>query len=1214
MSATDRKTSPAPAHAMQDADARKAGRTIFGKSLVLEAGAGTGKTAVLVARIVHWCLGDGWARYDDGSRNAEEIAEAVCEGVVAITFTDAAAVEMQVRVAQALRGIYDGQTPVWMPRDEFALDDEELRRRAEALLSSADRLRVQTIHSFCSTILRQNALRMGLHPRFEIDADGSQSEALVLDFIGKRLPELYGSNPDPDAVLLAAEGHGASEVASVLLSLARNAVTADDILQDPFSEAELGRLCDRLRQILQPVLKIHFDALSLVKDNKVKVLLRTAENATLLEPRLEKVESGDDLVKLFADGMPGTCMLENKLDKWAVKDFTESEKSYLSQKQIDQLSESFAEFKIWGKWLARLKPAQLAAGMRLLKRLLAELKEKMRTLGVQTFSDLLADTGQLLRNEPELCLRLAAGIDQLMVDEFQDTDALQCQLLHNLVMEPKAIGASAPDLFLVGDPKQSIYGWRNADLRSYHDFVQTVLQAGGEQFDLTVNFRSVPPILDEVERCVEPVMQEVEGVQPKFQRLHPAPNYHNYDASTENASEAAVEHWVSWQHEGQAGDETKSGAARELEAAALAHDLRRRHKDGSLKWSDAAILLRSGSAMETYLGALRDADIPFQVERDTNFYRRREIIDAAAMVRCVVDPNDQLALITFLRSPSVGVPDAAWLPLWQAGFPAMMADLRGSYQRDLLQSIHALIQQTASKVNAMPIPGIDRIEGWQQLMQNAVDGLAELRLQFHVAPADEFIHNLRRRFPIESTEAARHLGAHRLANLERFFLRLTEALQDAEGGPQSVLRSLRRAVSEGLEESEAAPGDQSMDAVRVMTVHKSKGLTFPHVYLVNLHAGKPNERELKVDIGLFEGRQEFQLFGMSTPNWAGVVEHRRKLEASERVRLMYVAMTRPQYRLVMAGKRPAQDDVKPLARCINMEELLRWRPGRPELLESYQDNVGREFEMRDKFGARWLFPNPPSEIDYDRHAEGRAAIGRTLPQVLAGFEKLQADRSHARRLQSRALTSTASGAVSHEALREVLHGGEGVDLGVGEWPPAPDGFERHAREVGTTVHRVLEQIDLQLSAEIALERELQNLERTAQGLVPQSDLTEVVAQARHVLEQMDNNGLLHELFERKQHILGREVPVLLPDSVGSSTIVGTLDLLYRDPASGNLVVADFKSDQVRDVKDAEQLAQAYQAQGQIYCQAVERMFPNEEPPLFELWFLRAGEICAANHA
>ncbi len=1196
--------------AMQDAGARQAGRTLFGKPLVLEAGAGTGKTAVLVARVVHWCMGPGWQKYDDGQRRSEEIAEAVSEGVVAITFTDAAAVEMQVRVAQALRGLYEGDTPVWMPRDEFELGDTQLKERARALLSSADRLRVQTIHSFCTTILRQHALRTGLHPRFEIDADGTLAESLVLEYIGTRLPQLYGSNPDADAVLLASDGHGAGALARVLLGLVREAITADDLPQDAFSSEILNALCASLMDKLEPVNQIFYDALAGTEGGRIDVMRRIAEKCERLVFQLKRVESAQQLQELFEDEKPGTGLTEAKLADWVKGEFKPSELKFISDAQKAQLQESFTELRVWGKWLSDLNPVPLTAGLRLLKKLLGEVKAQMRAAGVQTYSDLLADAHQLLVHDAALCQRLAAGMDQLMVDEFQDTDALQCDLLHNLVLEPKAAGMPSPDLFLVGDPKQSIYGWRNADLRSYHDFVQQILGGGGEQFDLTVNFRSVPPILDEVERCVSPVMEEVPGVQPRFQKLHPAPNHKNYDAQIVNNGEAVVEHWVSWQHEHQAGEETSHEAARQLEAAALAQDLKQRHDAGTMKWSDAAVLLRSSAAMETYLSCMRDAGIPFRVERDRNYYRRREIIDAAAMVRSIVDPNDQLALITFLRSPVIGVPDAAWLPLWKAEFPGLMANLQGPYQQDLLASLNQAIQSATTEVERLNVPGMPRIEGWQQLLHDSVVALAELRQQFHVAPADEFIHHLRRRFPLESTEACRHLGAHRLANLERFFRRLTEAMQDADGGPQSVLRSLRRAVSEGLEESEAAPGDQSMDAVRVMTVHKSKGLTFPHVYLVNLHAGPPAPQKRQLDIGWFNGRREFQLFGMSTPGWAGVHLHRAQLEAAEKVRLMYVAMTRPQFRLVLAGKRTPATALKSWRLSKNVEELLKHRPGQPELLEPYQKKVGKEFDLRDGYGVRWFFPHPQVPESADAPASGVDLGERNLAQMVADLQQLQAEREQARRRQNQALTSTASGAVSHEVLREVLHGGEGVDVGVGDWLAAPDGFERYAREVGTTVHRVLEQIDLELSAETALELELGRLEQTANGLVPPNQVAEVAGQARQVLEQMDNNGLLHELFERRQQILGREIPVLLPAHEHGSTIVGTLDLLYRDPADNNLVVADFKSDHVRDVKDAAQLVQAYQAQGRIYCQAVELMFPDEEPPRFELWFLRAGQICA----
>ncbi len=1214
------------ATSLHDAASRQAGRTLFGKPLVLEAGAGTGKTAVLVARVVHWCMGLGWQKYQTANRNYEEIAEAVCEGVVAITFTDAAAVEMQVRVAKAMHGLHCGDHPAWMPRVEFKFPEEEIKLRAAALLSAADRLRVQTIHSFCSALLRQNALTINLHPRFEIDADGSRAEALVLEYLSTRLPQLYGDTPNADAVRLASHGHGPGKVGEVLLMFLRNAVTSEDLPDDAVDDATVKSVCEELQKCVAPALEVFQSAVAEMKSKKgLAGLLKLAEQMPLLQSRLATVQNVAELSELFSAGAPGAEMKSNKAQEWTRNKFTNTEEGLLSEAQTVTLNTAFTGLGSWAKNLCNLEPDLLTSAMRLVKLLLGEIKQEMRRAGVQTYSDLLVDAHALLKHHPHLAERMAANMDQLMVDEFQDTDALQCEFLQYLVLQPKQAGLPAPDLFLVGDPKQSIYGWRGADLRSYHDFVQSLLANGGVKFDLTVNFRSVVAILDEVERCIEPIMVAEEGLQPDFQKLRPAPDH------SADSTEVAVEHWVSWQHEGLEGESTSAGRARELEAQALALDLKQRHQRGDLKWRDAAILMRSTSAMETYLSCLRDADIPFQVERDKNYYKRREIIDAAALVRSIVDPNDQLALLTLLRSPVVGVPDAAWLPLWAEEFPGLMAQLQGPSQTETLQRLHEVVQSVAAQVEQMNIPGVERIADWHKLLQYAIHSLAELRQDFHILPADKFVHKLRRRFPLEATEAARHLGAHRLANLERFFRRLTASLMDSDGGPQSILRSLRRAVAEGMDESEAAPGDQAMDAVRIMTIHKSKGLTFPHVYLVNTHATPSASHRKMMDFGRSGGRNEFQIFGMSTLGWTGVEVHRKRLEVAERVRLLYVALTRPQFRLVITGKRAPSKKPKSFRQAKSIEALLQFRGGLPELLPDYQAHAGKSFDLHDIFGARWFFPNPASDPslvesktpvpDPELSAQMPlfATAGRSVPQVLHELQKLEADRRRAQKRQSKALKITASGTVSHEALREAVHSGEGVDVGLPITDPIfdPAAPDRHARAVGTAVHRALELIDLQQTPEAALEKQLESLPQDLRGFIATADLADVAAQAKLVLQQMDNNGMLHELFERREYILGREIPVLLtptdcnPDEDPLGAIVGTLDLLYRDPADGQLVVADFKSDQVADAQALKHLAKAYQPQGELYCRAVEQLFPDEEPPRFELWFLRAGEITSS---
>lgn len=170
--------------------------------------------------------------------------------------------------------------------------------------------------------------------------------------------------------------------------------------------------------------------------------------------------------------------------------------------------------------------------------------------------------------------------------------------------------------------------------------------------------------------------------------------------------------------------------------------------------------------------------------------------------------------------------------------------------------------------------------------------------------------------------------------------------------------------------------------------------------------------------------------------------------------------------------------------------------------------------------------------------------------------------------------------------------------------------------VGSLVHLALERIDLDLDLVNALQQAHARLPQWGGALLSASGLAaprseRAIEAARRLLARIDANGILPELFERRQQVLGREVPMLLPGgavSGPSGVVIGTLDLLYRDPASGQLVVADYKTDQVEDQADIQRLCAHYEAQGRLYLEAVARAFPDEEPPRFELWFLAAGQI------
>jgi ATP-dependent helicase/nuclease subunit A len=861
----------------------------------------------------------------------------------------------------------------------------------------------------------------------------------------------------------------------------------------------------------------------------------------------------------------------------------------------------------------------LGAARRALAPLLAGVQRELRSRGIATFDSLLTGAEALLAGHSEVRSRVRRSIDQLLVDEFQDTDSVQCEILRWIALDgPRE---ERPGLFLVGDPKQSIYGWRSADLRAYEGFVELVRRHGGEVMPLVENFRSVPAILAEVARVIAPVMVYSSGLQPAFEPLL-ACERRRAAAEFRHGDRAPVEHWVSWKKEENGGrGRTAAVETAELEAAALAADIRCLHRDRAVPWKEIAVLLRSTGDLDTYLEALRRARVPFAVGRDKQYYRRREIIEAAALVRAVIDPGDHLALLTVLRSALVGVPDAALIPLWRRDFPRRVTELiPGGACASRLEALRTVVEEAAREVPT-GIPGLAGLRGWENGLLAALEHLALLRASFESEPADVFVEKLRRLFLPEAVEAARYLGPYRLANLDRFFRQLLTAVEDGGGDLTAILRALRRSISEAREAEEGRPQEGAEDAVQVMTIHGAKGLDFQHVYLVQLHKPPRGDAGPRTEVGRLDGgRIEVRLFGAPTLGYDLVAAERARVEAAERVRTLYVAMTRAKDRLVLAAAWPdgAADKTRPEQARTHLDLLLA-RSDRPEepLAVLWEKSLAAgDAAFADPAGALWKFPAlwPAPGVDGDAEAAGPDLpspedVARASAALRAG--RLAADRHSARPFGG------AASEEAHDLLREQLAerrtATEPVALG-------PEGGEasHHDREsamaAGGAVHRALEEWDLAADPQIERDRQRALLPAYLTPLAAGDVLDRALSRAGEVLDLFAASGLVHRLCGLRASVLARELPVLIPpgDGPGSpvGVVTGTIDLLYRDPASGEQVVADFKTDEVATAADLDHRAAAYAPQGAAYVRAVQEALELKQPPRFELWFLRADRVVA----
>ena len=1142
-----------------DGEARLRAVTEFERPLLLRAGAGTGKTATLVARVAHWCLGPGWELERD---EADPIARAgrVLRGVAAVTFTEAAAAEMATRVGVALADVQryargGGPLPVGFEPGRLPDDRDELGLRARALRATLDQLDVSTIHAFCRRILSAHALTAEMDPDFEVDATFRQAELAVRDALEELLRADWEAGRDQDWIELARRGFPPPQVEATLVELVTDqGARAADFDADPLPAEGCARLIGDLRARLAELVELA-SALEHYRAQERSVTGQVLENLEDSSLALAAVAAGADPRRDFVDlaGRLRAAWLEGdrergwkRLKEWQRKLNTGEGKAVPDQAPFHAAARAL---RVALEPFLELDLELLELARRVVRRVLARVEELLRHRGVATFSELLSSARDLLR-DPRVAARERGRIRQLLVDEFQDTDLEQCEIVAALGL-PGPGEARGPGLFLVGDPKQSIFAWRNADLEAFDDFTARLVEAGGEVLPLSTNYRSHAAVLAEVERVVAPVMEAEHGLQPAFEKLSPG-----REGARGELGAPAVEHWLSWPRDPGTdtvvigapgrGHEVSAEETYACEARGIARDIVARHAAGEA-WRDFAVIVRSMTGIDTYLRELREAGVPYEVPSDRKYYERREVVDAASLVRAVLDPTDHVALVGLLRSPAVGLPDAALFPLWEAGFPERMTWLvRPDAGR--LDALEDLIESAARQVPE--VPGLELIGGWERSVCDAVRAMAELRESFREEPVDRFVERLRSGLMTDVAEAARYLGEYRLAGLERFFRELVEGLEEAEGDARRVLRALRANVGRTDRTEASRPIDSGRDAVQVLTIHGSKGLEFPTVYLAQTHRSPRSEGRLDPGFERRGGRAAYRLFGAPSLDWMERKVRRAEVEAAERVRLLYVTLTRAERRLVILGAWPEGGAPKAWREEHTANGLIRSRGGSAEAVARVAEaaRAGR-FEVHvDADGVAWRLAE--LEPGTGRRPELRALEPAGHAEaILEEAGALAADRRRAERAMARPFSAAAS-TLGHSAPGA----SDGPEAAVGEGPTAPpdavrgsgvpsepsrpsERAERAAARrfeadcarggpalgrdaalaAGTAIHGLLEELPLEGDLSAAFELALEGLADRVERLAAADQREAALERARELGRRIAGGALLGRLAE-----LGRE--------------------------------------------------------------------------------------------
>ena len=775
---------------------RKAAATNLDTTYFVEAAAGTGKTTALVARIIS-AVKSGRARLSE---------------IVAITFTEKAAGELKVRLRMKL---------------EEALKDD---KRKEAL-ADLERAHITTIHSFCAWVLRERPIEAVVDPLFAV-ADELQRQLLFEEAWDEWLEAELSQNPAAlrQALMFGVELDTLPELAALLVEHRDRLATAQLPGPEPLDVdavvAELKSNAPTLERCLK-----HFTA----RDENAYVRTRTLLDTL---PALQRASTERKIAVLRALELTGPKAKAHLDSEEAFRELKDT------VKQLGSMLESFGatadhnflvELIVW------------------LHGFVGHFQKAKHDRALLDFDDLLVKTRDLLRQNAEVRRELQRRFKFVLVDEFQDTDPVQTEVV-------RLLGEGAPGkLFVVGDPKQSIYGFRRADIEMYAGTRREIAREG-EVLTFRQNFRSRSTILDWVNDVFAKILVKSEDgdYQPEYIGLASWP-----DLQTDRAS-------VTLLRPNQALV-AKADELRRAEAAVVARYLRQQVNNGAFKWGDIALLFRSFTGVETYCDVLQEQGVPFHVIGGKGYYQRQEIQTLSSLLSCLDNPADKLNLVATLRSPLFGWADElVFLASESQGLNYLVAV--GPNAPEKVKQTFSLLRELHDCRHDSSVAGyVERVFARTRICE-----------AFFACQPDgnQCVANL-----LKALELARQLETAGVRTLRGF------------------VRRLRETVLGGVEEEPSPASEENEDVVRILTMHKAKGLEFPVVVLPDL-AGRSSDSGARL---LFrrDGGGELRFTGRRTAGFDEVDEHHKKREEAEEIRLLYVATTRAKERLVIpwfAGK------------------------------------------------------------------------------------------------------------------------------------------------------------------------------------------------------------------------------------------------------------------------------------------------------------------------
>ncbi len=1113
------------------------------RNLIVVAGAGSGKTRVLVERYL--ALLD---EHDDWS----------LDSLVAITFTKKAAEEMRDRVRTALQQRYNNAT--------------DATERWSLLLSQMDTARIDTIHGLCATLLRANAAEAQIDPDFRV-LNEVEAAVLLVDVVDRVFADVVASQDEAVALFKEYHTRHIRQALSRFDLLAHNFVDPPDDIFQQWQAAWSALIPDVAKRFLDEVDAI---GIHMPPPNDDKLGLHWSNCLDCLD-RLYEADANEahDLLQAISKIAGGNSGSKNN---WGGDDAVKAARADL--RAIRESARKFlAELGDEPGILDEKAALLIKHWIRLFVWVQQGYRQVKNRLGVLDFDDLERLTSQLLMEFPHVQARYrAAAFHHVLVDEFQDTNAQQWQLIQALT----------GSMFVVGDPKQSIYAFRGADVSVFNQVRDQIVVSDGLDCALSTSFRTHQPLMD----CFNALFGQLltrDGASPvsdyQVELGKPMSAFRDMPPYTDQAMACLSLLLIDTCQRDEQLQQVKgankrilsigSEAGRRREAYFIAHRIqsmiaertpifdRDINQTRPADFGDFTILFQSLTNVTPYEDVFKQFGVPYVTVAGRGFYDRQEIWDLLNLLNVVYNPADDLALASVLRSPLFSLSDDALFAL------RLLTD-----DEDQPIPLWAALQE----------PNLLIAADEQERLRHAWDILSYLRTIVGRITIPELLNEALERTGYLAILTGLPDGARRRGNLEKLLDQANASRHMTLGAFSQYLRDMSAAETHEGEAVVDAAG-----AVRLMTVHASKGLEFPVVILADTTWQRPKGREAMIVLDDIAGLackvydpNESHSF---VPTWRykQQVQRQQMREETERLRLLYVAATRAQDYLILSGQVREKTDqtwtakgwMRQLFDLLDLSSALE-----PDMQTTLNYDWGQvqvtvHSHEPPAFASKMLDDGFKS-LDFETHVPPQKPL--LLNDVMVGLE------AQGRHLSATQIADLGSAYQAHEPedrafywerfRRQVFQDAPTIVEDVVYKPE-----QVTPRQIGNMVHEALQH--WQLPAHDVSVRDMLRVYAWRQGITDEFEVIDAINRAYRLLQRFETS-YAYQWIEAA-HQVYHELPFVYERD--GYVIHGVIDVLLQQP-DGRWIVMDYKTGFVRD-QAYQKHAKRYHLQLGVYADAVQ---------------------------